>query len=153
MTDDPFDQVPAFEPSPERSPRGPGDTLRTALLGYVVVNLIFAIPLTLAPSAALSFIGVDDQVASELGGLRLLGAMLAAWAVAGLLVVARPGGRAYFVTAGALQMTAALAALVYSALVGESLGDTWFQIVAIVLVGASALTLWWARVRARAVMY
>lgn len=152
MTDGPFD-VPAFEPSAEKPPRDPSETLRIALLVYVVVNLLLGVPLTLGPSASLSFIGVDEQVASELGGLRLLGAMLVAWAVAALLVAARPAGRAYFVTAGALQMTAASAALVYSALVDEALGDTWFQVVAIVLVGGCAVLLWWARVRSRMVMH
>ena len=152
MSDESFPAEEGFEPSPERIPRDPADTLRTAMLVYIVVNLLLGVPLMLVPTGFLDFIGVDEPVAAHLGGLRIFGAMLVAWGIAAMLIVARPAGRAYFVTAGALQLSFAAGAVLYSWVVGESLGAVWFQALAsIVLIGAAAY-LWWARYRARAVM-
>jgi hypothetical protein len=153
MSDESFAGEEPFEPSPERLPRDPADTLRIALLVYLVVNLVVGVPLMLVPTGFLDFIGVDEAIAAELGGLRLFGAMLVAWGIAAMLVVARPAGRAYFVTAGALQLSFGAAAILYTWLVGDSFGAVWFRAVTSAVLVASAGYLWWARYRARAVMY
>jgi len=144
-----FDEEGAREP---RTPRDPADTLRLALIVYVVVNLALGIPLALVPIGFLDFIGVDPVIASELGGLRWVGAVLVAWGISAVLVLARPVGRAYFVTVGALQMTLAAVAFFYSWWRHESLGSAWFQAAAGVVLVASAVYLWWARLKARSVL-
>lgn len=137
---------------PAKPPRDPADTLRLALLVYIVVNLIMGIPLMLVPVGALDFIGVERNIAEELAGLRWVGAVLVAWGIGGILVMARPVGRAYFVTVGALQMTFASVAFLYSWWTGESVGSVWFQTVASVVLVGSAAYLWWARLRARSTL-
>jgi hypothetical protein len=146
---DEFESEPV---EPQKPPRDPADTLRLALLVYIVVNLLIGIPLMLIPVGFLDFIGVERNIAEELAGLRWVGAVLVAWGIGGVLVMARPVGRAYFVTVGALQMTFAAVTFLYSWWTGESLGSVWFQTVAsVVLVGAAAY-LWWARLRARSTL-
>jgi len=108
------------------------------------------LPLMLVPVEFLRLVGVDDAAAVALGGgLRWIGAMLVAWAVAGMTIVARPGGRAYFVTAGALQMPFGAGALIYSSVTEEQLGSLWFHTLVTVLFVATAVYLWVARFRAR----
>ena len=132
----------AIPPSPARS-------LRYAMLWYSAVNLAIGLPLMLVPVEFLRLIGVDDAGAVELGGLRWVGAMLVAWGVAALLIVARPAGRAYFVTAGALQMTFGAGALLYSSIVEEQLGSLWFHTLLTVVFVGTALYLWIVRFRAK----
>lgn len=139
-------------PLEDIAPAQPPDrtsSLRWAMLWYIAVNLAIGLPLMLAPVEFLRLVGVDDATAIAFGGLRWVGAMLVAWAVAGMIIVARPGGRAYFVTAGALQMTFGAGALIYSSVTEEQLGSLWFHTLVTVLFVASAVYLWVARFRAR----
>lgn len=136
------------EPRPGRPPRDPAATLQTAMLVYIVVNLIYAIPLVLVPVDFFDLIGLDES-ASDLAAFRWLGAVLLAWGVAGILVMARPGGRAIFVTAGSLQLSFAAAALLFSWSVGEYKWDLWYQVITTLVMLVGALYLWWARMRAR----
>ncbi|GMQ85200.1 MAG: hypothetical protein BMS9Abin07_0765 [Acidimicrobiia bacterium] len=124
-------------------------TLRWAMLWYIAVNLAIGVPLLLIPVQFLNVIGVDDATAVELGGLRWMGAMLTAWAVAGIIIVLRPGGRAFFVTAGALQMSFGAAALLYSSVVEEQLASLWFHTLVTVVFVGTAVYLWVARFRAK----
>ncbi len=146
--DRPGDDLPladtASAPVPDRS-----RTLRWAMLWYIGVNLTIGLPLMLVPVQFLGLVGVDDATAVALGGLRWIGAMLVAWAVAGMIIVARPGGRAYFVTAGALQMSFGAGALIYSSVAEEQLGSLWFHTLITVLFVATAVYLWVARFRSR----
>ncbi|MBT8207468.1 MAG: hypothetical protein HKN07_05125 [Acidimicrobiia bacterium] len=132
--------------------RDPVSTLNVGMLVYIGVNTLIGVPLTLAPAGLYDFVGVASDVASELNGLRWLGAMMLAWAVSAILILARPVGRAFFVTAGSLQLTLGAAAFVYSWSLGEELGDTWFQIVMTIILVGSAAVLWWARLKARNVL-
>ena len=136
----------AIDPAP---PPDRARSLRWAMLWYIAVNLAIGLPLMLVPVEFLRLVGVDDATAVALGGLRWIGAMLVAWAVAGMIIVARPGGRAYFVTAGALQMSFGAGALIYSSVTEEQLGSLWFHTLVTVLFVASAVYLWVARFRAR----
>jgi len=143
--EEPSEETPEAPSAPSRS-----GALRWAMLWYVAVNLAIGLPLTLFPVQFLELIGVDEATAVELGaGLRWVGAMLVAWAVAALLIVARPGGRGYFVTAGALQMTFGAGALLYSSFVDEQLASLWFHtLITVVFVGTAAY-LWIVRYRAK----
>ena len=136
----------AADPAP---PPDRARSLRWAMLWYIAVNLALGLPLMLIPVEFLRLAGVDDATAVALGGLRWIGAMLVAWAVAGMIIVARPGGRAYFVTAGALQMSFGAGALIYSLVTDEQLGSLWFHTLVTVLFVGTAVYLWVARFRAR----
>ena len=114
-----------------------------------MVNLAIGLPLLLIPVEFLRLIGVDDATAVELGGLRWIGAMLVAWGIAGLIIMARPAGRAYFVTAGALQMTFGAGALLYSSFSDEQLASLWFHTLIPVVFVATAVYLWVARFQAK----
>jgi hypothetical protein len=158
MTDQDPDLVPSREvevveegavPAARRPRRDPAVTLTWAMLVYIFVMMLFALPLVIFPEAFFDVVGLDDAVADDLGGLRWVGATLLAWAVSGILVLARPGGRAIFVTTGSLQLTFAALALLYSWSIGEYSWSTWFQVVATVITGAAAIVLWWARLRGR----
>lgn len=119
---------------------------------YVFINLIFALPILVAPAAFFDAIGLRGSVADDLGGLRWVGAVLLAWAISGILVLARPEGRAIFVTTGALQLTLGAAAFVYSWSLSEYEWSTWYHVIASGILVAGAAFMWWARLRARAVL-
>jgi hypothetical protein len=146
---DPLSDGPSGEGPVPEPPRSYAGTLRWAMLWYSVVNLAVGLPLMLFPVEFLDLIGVDDATAVELGGLRWIGAMLVAWGIAGLIIMARPGGRAYFVTAGALQMTFGAGALLYSSVTDEKVAALWFHTLITLVFVATAIYLWVARFRAK----
>ena len=137
---------------PQKVPRDPAAVLTSAMVVYVFINLVFAIPLLVAPAAFFDAIGLSGVVADQLGGLRWVGAVLLAWAVSGILVLAKPGGRAIFVTTGTLQLTFAAVAFVYSWSIGEYEWSLWYQLLATLILVAGAAYMSWARLRGRAVL-
>ena len=138
--------------SQARKTRDPAATLNTAMMGYIFVNLLFGLPLMIFPGWFFDVVGVNELVAAQMDGLRWVGGAFLAWAVSGILVLARPGGRAIFVTTGALQMSFVSLALLYTWSVNEYDWSLWYQIVASVVAVASAVYLWWARLWARGVL-
>jgi len=134
---------------PARTRRDPAGTLSMAMVVYIFVNLAFALPLVIFPSAYLNLIGLDDAVADELGGLRWVGAMLLAWSISGIQVMARPGGKAVFVTTGALQLTFGAVAFLYSWSIREYYWDLWYQVLSSLLLTGGAVYMWWARMSGR----
>lgn len=135
-----------------RKQRDPAATLASAMVVYVFVNLAFALPLVILPVTYFDLIGLDGAVADELGGLRWVGAVLLAWAITGIVVMARPEGRAVFVTAGAFQLTFAALAFLYSWSVREYAWSVWYQALASGLLTTGAVYLWWARMSGRKVL-
>lgn len=159
MTDEPRSALsPTPEESPEpaaieaRRPRDPASTLNLALLVYILVMLVFALPLVIFPVTFFDAIGLDERTAQDLGGLRWVGAVLLAWAISGILVLARPGGRAIFVTTGALQFTLGALGFLYSWSLSEYAWDLWYHLLATALLVAGSIVLWWARLSARKVL-
>lgn len=141
-------------PSPQRrrKPADPAKTLNTALLVYILINLFFALPLVIDPERFFDVIGLTNVEADATGGLRWVGAMLLAWAISGLFVLARPGGRGIFVTTGAMQLTFGAVALVYSWMVSEHDWSTQYHALMVVISIGGATYLWWARFMARSVL-
>lgn len=155
MTDhtaEPFQGEPAETPRARRKPRNPAMTLASAMVVYIFLNLAFALPLVTFPTAYFGMIGLDSSVADELGGLRWVGASLLAWGIIGIIVLARPEGRAVFVTAGAAQLSFAALALLYSWSVREYQWSTWYQAIASGLMVIGAIYMWWARMSGRKVL-
>jgi len=139
-------------PKPPRKPRDPAQTLMSALVVYIFVNLALALPLVILPEAYFDAIGLDEITADRLGGLRWVGAVILAWAITGILVLARPEGRGVFVTAGALQLTLGALAFLYSWSINEYEWATWYQALVTAVLAVGAIYLWWARLRGRRVL-
>lgn len=135
-----------------RRERDPASTLTSSMVVYIAINLVFGLPLAAAPQWFFDAIGMQGRVADDLGGLRWLGASLVAWGVSGVIVLLRPGGRSTFVTAGALQLSAAAVALLYSWSVREYEWSTWFHVVLTLVVLAGAVYLGFARLAGRKVL-
>ncbi len=154
MTDRP-DAVEPFEPDPSgevaevKKPRDPATTLTTAFVVYIFINLALALPLVIFPVAYFEVIGLDDAVAGDLGGLRWVGAVLLAWSITGIAVMARPEGRGVFVTAGAAQLTMGALGFLYSWSLNEYEWSTWYQALCSIVLVAGAVYLWWARLSGR----
>lgn len=148
-------ELPSEQPGPPpraRAKRDPAATLTTAMLVYIFVTLLMALPIVIVPGAFFDVIGLEGRVADQLNGLRWVGAVLLAWAVSGILVLARPEGRAIFVTAGAMQMTLAALSLLYSWSVSEYEWSTWYHVLITLVVLGAAVFLWWARLAGRKVL-
>jgi hypothetical protein len=143
---------PLPEERPHRARRDPAATLNIAMVVYIFINLLFALPLVILPATFFDVIGLPSATADLLGGLRWVGAVLLAWAISGILVLARPGGRAIFVTTGALQLTLAALAFLYSWSLGEFEWSTWYQALATIVLVAGAVVMWWARLTGRKVL-
>jgi hypothetical protein len=143
------DLAPAVE---EKKGRDPASTLTTAFVVYIFINLALALPLVIFPVSYFEIIGLEDAVADELGGLRWVGAVLLAWSITGIAVMARPEGRGVFVTAGAAQLTMGALAFLYSWSLAEYKWSTWYQAVCALVLTGGAVYLWWARMSARKVL-
>lgn len=154
MTDQSDNQQPfGSESTPDgrrpKKPREPATTLTTAFVVYIFINLALALPLVIFPVAYFEIIGLEDLVADSLGGLRWVGAVLLAWSITGIAVMARPEGRGVFVTAGASQLTLGALAFLYSWSIGEYKWSTWYQALCSVVLTVGAVYLWWARLSGR----
>lgn len=132
--------------------RDPAATLNWAMAVYIFINLLYGLPLAAAPNAFFRIVGLEEAAALQLGGFRWFGAALLAWAISGILVLARPGGRAIFVTAGAFQLTMAAVALLYSWSVSEYQWSTWFHAVTTLIMVGGAAYLVFARMAGRKVL-
>jgi hypothetical protein len=135
-------------PLPKR-PRDPAATFTSAMVVYIFINLVFSLPLLIAPVAFFDLIGLDRSVAEQLGGLRWVGAVILAWAISGIIVLARPGGRAIFVTTGAFQLSFGALSFLYSWSISEHEWSTWYQALASIILVLGAVYLWWARLQGR----
>lgn len=143
---------PAEHPAAPKARRDPATTLTTALVVYIFVNLAMALPLVIFPVTYFEVIGMDDVVAAELGGLRWVGAVLLAWSITAIAVMARPAGRGVFVTAGATQLTVGALGFLYSLSLDEYHWSAWYQWLCAVVLGAGAVYMWWARLSGRKVL-
>ena len=154
MTDRPESEEPLepdaiVEPVPTKKKRDPATTLTTAFVVYIFINLAFALPLVIFPVAFFEVVGMDDTVANQMGGLRWVGAMLLAWSITAIAVMARPGGKGVFVTAGAAQLTMGAIGFLYSWSIDEYHWSTWYQVLASIVLTAGSVYLWWARMSGR----
>ncbi|MDH3730030.1 MAG: hypothetical protein OES13_02720 [Acidimicrobiia bacterium] len=148
--------TPPIEPEAhaEASPLDPGTHLRLSVLLSVIVNLAYGLPIALWPDLIWGTLaGGTSSDVELLSSMRWGGAVLVAWAIGGVLVLSRPKGRQTMVTTFALQFSLATAALIVSALADEfAWAETWFVLAAIIVVGASALYLWYGRWAGRQVL-
>ncbi len=142
---------PVQPPAKRRIATDPAATLNLAMVVYIFIDMLFALPLLIFPVAFFDFIGMDTGTAEDLGAFRWVGAMLLAWAVSGIFVLARPGGRAIFVTTGALQLSLAALAFLYSWSLDEYTWSVAYHLVATLILVLGSVVLWWARFVGRTV--
>lgn len=147
-----FEPGQPVEPVEAKRPRDPASTLTTAMVVYVFINLALALPLVIFPVSYFKVIGLEDTIADQLGGLRWVGAVLLAWSITAIAVMARPEGRGVFVTAGAAQLTAGALGFLYSLSLDEYHWSAWYQWLCAIVLSGGALYLWWARLSARKVL-
>lgn len=150
--EEPIDSEDAGQPAEARRPRDPATTLTTALVVYIFINLALALPLVILPVTYFEVIGLDDPIAADLGGLRWVGAVLLAWSITAIAVMARPGGRGVFVTAGATQLTLGALGFLYSLSLDEYRWSSWYQWLCAIVLTAGAVYMWWARLSGRKVL-
>ncbi len=150
--DSPIQPGDGVTPPEAKQPRDPATTLTTAFVVYIFINLALALPLVIFPVAYFEVIGLDDSVAGDLGGLRWVGAVLLAWSITAIAVMARPEGRGVFVTAGATQLTLGAVGFLYSWSIGEYHWSTWYQALCALILTGGAVYLWWARLSGRKVL-
>ena len=145
---------PVVPDQPAKEPLEPGTHLRLSVLAYVVLNVAYGLPIALWPDLIWKNIaGAEGLQLEALRSVRWAGAILLAWAIGGLLTLARPEGRQTMVTTFALQFSFATAALVVSALADEfAFVRTWFVLLAIAAIGLAAGYLWYGRWAGRRVL-
>ena len=149
-SDEPIEPGESAErPAAVKRRRDPATTLMTALVVYIFINLVLALPLVILPVKYFELIGLDDTVAGQLGGLRWVGAVLLAWSITAIAVMARPAGRGVFVTAGATQLTLGALGFLYSLSLHEYDWGAWYQWLMAIVLAAGALYMWWARLSGR----
>lgn len=145
---------PAAPSQPPKEPLEPGTHLRLSVALYIGINLIYGLPIAIWPDLIWKTIAdIDGKHLEALRSTRWAGAILVAWAIGGLLTLARPEGRTTMVTTFALQYSLAAVALVVSSLSDEfKFAPTWFVLVSIIGVGLTALYLWYGRWAGRKVL-
>ena len=154
MTDRPqadLPEVPEGEEAPKlkRQPRTPAETLTYAMVVYILINLLWALPMAIFPETFFDIILEGEPQSGQFDGLRWLGAVLLAWAISGILVLARPEGRAIFVTTGALQLSFAALVSLYTWSIDPEQWVLWYDIAGSAIFLAGAVYMWWARFRGR----
>ncbi len=161
MTDN--ESFPSGEPTPEsatpaptpKEPRSPRHTLNIALLAVVALDVGYGLPMLLWPNLLWGTIGgADGRHLEALETNRWAGGLLIGLGIGALFVIAKPRGQRTIVTMFAIQSAIVAAALVLSAVNGEfsDVLDAWFYWLAAVVTAATSLYLWYARLKARAVL-
>lgn len=154
MTDDQQLHHPSAEGVPAREPLEPGTHLRLSVLTYIAVNTAYGLPIFLWPDLIWGTIGgADDAAVEVLSSVRWGGAILLAWAIGGLLVLARPQGRQTMITTFAIQYTMATVAILISMVAGEfDYADAWFPVASVIVVAVAGAYIWYGRWAGRHVL-
>ena len=123
--------------------------LKVVLVIYAVVVLVYG----------LTFFFIPGELADMAGGnpvdyswLRWPGGVLIAFGIGALLVLRKSAKQGVFVTTIALACSLAGLALLYSWIMTEYSGATWFIAVPTIIILALAVLLWWSRVQARKIL-
>jgi hypothetical protein len=123
--------------------------LKVVLVIYAVVVLVYGLSFLFIPGVLSDMAGGDPV---DYGWLRWPGGVLIALGISALVVMRRPAKQGVFVTTIALACSLAGLALLYSWIVNEYGGATWFIAVPAVIILVLAVLLWWGRVQARKIL-
>lgn len=123
--------------------------LKFALILAAIVSLVYGLGFLLIPNALVKLSGGSIVEASW---LRWPGGVLIAWAIGTLMVFGKPEKQNIFVTSLALAHLLSGLGLLYSWIVREYDGATWFIAIPTCLLLIVSALLYWSRSQAKKVL-
>ncbi|MFQ5899562.1 MAG: hypothetical protein ACE5JN_15140 [Candidatus Methylomirabilia bacterium] len=130
-------------------PSDAANPLKVVLVIYAIVALVYGLGLFFVPG---TLVTMADAQPVDFGWLRWPGGMLIALGIGALLVLRSPAKQGLFVMTIASGNLLSGLALLYSWLVQEYSGATWFIATPTVIVLVVSALLWWARYHAREIL-
>ena len=124
-------------------------TLKLALMISAIVSLVYGLAYLLIPSSLVKFAGGSPVEASW---MRWSGGVIIAWAIGTLMVYSNPKKQKIFVTYLALAHLLAGLGLLYSWVMQEYSGATWFIALPTLLLLVLALLIFWGRNQAKEIL-
>jgi len=124
-------------------------TLKLALMIAAIVSLVYGLAYLLIPSSLVKLSGSNPVEASW---MRWSGGVIIAWAIGTLMVYSKPEKQKIFVTYLALAHLLSGLALLYSWIMQEYSGATWFIAIPTLLLLILAVLLFWGRNQAKEIL-
>ena len=124
-------------------------TLKLALMIAAIVSLVYGLAYLLIPSSLVKLSGGNPVEASW---MRWSGGVIIAWAIGSLMVYSKPEKQNIFVTYFALAHLLSGLALLYSWIMQEYSGATWFIAIPTLLLLILAVLLFWGRNQAKEIL-
>ena len=124
-------------------------TLKLALMLAAIVSLVYGLAYLLIPSSLVKLSGGNPVEASW---MRWSGGVIIAWAIGSLMVYSKPEKQNIFVTYFALAHLLSGLALLYSWIMQEYSGATWFIAIPTLLLLILAVLLFWGRNQAKEIL-
>lgn len=123
--------------------------LKLALMLAAIVSLVYGLAYLLTPSSLVKFSGGSPVEASW---MRWAGGVIIAWAIGTLMVYGNPEKQKIFVTYLALAHLLAGLGLLYSWMMQEYSGATWFIAIPTLILLTLAVLLFWGRNQAKEIL-
>ena len=123
--------------------------LKLALVISAIVSLVYGLAYLLIPSSLVKFSG---GIPVEASWMRWSGGVIIAWAIGTLMVYSNPEKQKIFVTYLALAHLLAGLGLLYSWMMQEYSGATWFIAIPTLLLLILAVLLFWGRNQAKEIL-
>ena len=123
--------------------------LKLALMISAIVSLVYGLAYLLIPSSLVKLSGGNPVEASW---MRWSGGVIIAWAIGSLMVYSKPEKQNIFVTYFALAHLLSGLALLYSWIMQEYSGATWFIAIPTLLLLILAVLLFWGRNQAKEIL-
>ena len=124
-------------------------TLKLALMIAAIVSLVYGLAYLLIPSSLVKLSGGSPVEASW---LRWSGGVIIAWAIGTFMVYNNPRKQKIFVTSLALALLLSGLGLLYSWMMQEYSGATWFIAVPTLILLILAVLLFWGRNQAKEIL-
>ena len=124
-------------------------TLKLALMIAAIVSLVYGLAYLLIPSSLVKLSGGNPVEASW---MRWSGGVIIAWAIGTLMVYSKPEKQKIFVTYLALAHLLAGLGLLYSWIMQEYSGATWFIAIPTLLLLILAVLLFWGRNQSKEIL-
>ncbi|MCK4476775.1 MAG: hypothetical protein KAU16_08625 [Methanophagales archaeon] len=123
--------------------------LKVALLSFAVVVFFYGFVLLFIPGM---FVTVSGSQPVYFGWIRWIGGILISLGIGSLLVFRDPTNQGIFVTTISLGTLLAGLGILYSWLMHEYSGATWFFTLPAIVVLAVSVFLWWSRQQAKEIL-
>ncbi len=134
---------------PQNDGANPLKPLKVVLVIYAIVSLVYGFGFLFTPGMLVSMAGGEPV---DFAWLRWPGGVLIALGIGALLIFRSPAKQGVFVMTIALGTLLSGLALLYSGLMQEYSGATWFVSTPMVILLAVSALLWWARYQAREIL-